>query len=108
MKRKDTKCYKELVEKYCSSRLGFENAEDLISNAEKVIEKSQRKYTEIDNGDSMINAWFHTFMFMCRSNILMSKENKRHYGETMERCGKLLMDDYDEDLEKLYDNYEAF
>ena len=38
MKRKDTKCYKELVEKYCESRLALETAEYLISNAKENYE----------------------------------------------------------------------
>ena len=54
MKRKDTKCYKELVEDYCSSRLALETADYLISNAKENIEKSQKKYAEMDNVDVMM------------------------------------------------------
>ena len=43
MKRKDTKCYRDLVENYCSSRLEFETAEDKISDIEETIEKSRRE-----------------------------------------------------------------
>lgn len=106
MKRKDTKCYKDLVEKYCSSRFAFETAEDLISNVEKSIEKSQKKYAEIDNVDSTIKAWFDAFIFLCKSNIEKSMMNKEYYEGRMENYGKLLVMKYGEDLEKLYDDYE--
>ena len=33
--------------------------------------------------------------------------NKVYYKEKMEKFGKLLVSDYGEDLEKLYDDYEV-
>ena len=107
MKRKDTKCYRDLVENYCSSRLHFENAEESISNAKENIEKSFEKYAELDNDDSIIKSWFDAFMGMSKSIIEMNTINKDYCGKRMEECGKLLVSDYGEDLEKLYEEYEV-
>ena len=108
MKRKDTKCYKELVEDYCSSRLALETADYLISNAKENIEKSQKKYAEIDNGDMMIKSWFDAFVMINQYNIDNSMSNKESYAKSMENSGKLLIEYYDEDLDKLYASYELF
>ena len=108
MKRKDTKCYKELVEEYCSSRLALETADYLISNAKENIEKSQKKYAEIDNGDMMIKSWFDAFVMINQYNIDNSMSNKESYAKSMENYGKLLIEYYDEDLDKLYASYELF
>ena len=107
MKRKDTKCYRDLVENYCSSRLEFETAEDKISDIEETIEKSQKRYAEIGNDDSMIKAWFDAFIYMNKANMEVFVYKKEHYGGIMEECGNLLVSDYGEDLEKLYDEYEV-
>lgn len=108
MKRKDTKCYKELVEDYCSSRLALETADYLISNAKENIEKSQKKYAEMDNGDMMIKSWYDAFVMICQYNIDNSMSNKESYAKSMENSGKLLIEYYDEDLDKLYASYELF
>ena len=108
MKRKDTKCYKELVEDYCSSRLALETADYLISNAKENIEKSQKKYDEIDNGDMMIKSWFDAYVMINQYNIDNSMSNKESYAKSMENSGKLLIEYYDEDLDKLYASYELF
>jgi hypothetical protein len=105
MKRKDTKCYKDLVDNYCTSRIHVENAEEMISVGKENIEKAFEKYAELDNDDSMIKAWFDAFMCVNKANIEMSTFNKEHYEERMEKYGKLLVKDYGEDLEKLYENY---
>lgn len=106
MKRKDTKCYNVLVEEYCSNRFEFEAAEDLISDIEKVIEKSQKKYAEIVSSDSALKAWFDAFVSMNRSFIEMNIMNKEYYDGRMKGYGNLLVNDYGEDLEKLYENYK--
>lgn len=108
MKRKDTKCYKELVEEYCASRLALETADYLISNAKENIEKSQKKYAEIDNGDMMIKSWFDAYVMINQYNIDNSISNKESYAKSMENYGKLLIEYYDEDLDKLYASYELF
>ena len=108
MKRKDTKCYKELVEDYCSSRLALETADYLISNAKENIEKSQKKYAEMDNGDMMIKSWYDAFVMICQYNIDNSISNKESYAKSMENSGKLLIEYYEEDLDKLYASYELF
>ena len=108
MKRKDTKCYKELVEEYCSSRLALETADYLISIAKENIEKSQKKYAEIDNGDMMIKSWFDAYVMINQYNIDNSISNKESYAKSMENSGKLLIEYYDEDLDKLYASYELF
>ena len=105
MKRKDTKCYKELVEDYCSSRLALETADYLISNAKENIEKSQKKYAEIDNGDMMIKSWLDAFVMINQYNIDDSIRQKEFYADSMQKYGKLLIDYYGEDLDKLYDDY---
>lgn len=107
MKRKDTKCYRDLVENYCSSRLEFETAEDKISDIEETIEKSQKKFAELDNGDSMIKSWFDAFIYMNKANMEVFVYKKEYCEERMEECGNLLVSDYGEDLEKLYDEYEV-
>lgn len=108
MKRKDTKCYKELVEDYCSSRFEVETADYLISNAKENIEKSQKKYAEIDNGDMMIKSWFDAFVMINQYNIDINISNKESNAKSMENYGKLLIEYYDEDLDKLYASYELF
>ena len=105
MKTKDTKCYKELVEDYCSSRLALETADYLISNAKENIEKSQKKYAEIDNGDMMIKSWLDAFVMINQYNIDDSIRQKEFYADSMQKYGKLLIDYYGEDLDKLYDDY---
>lgn len=106
MKRKDTKCYNVLVEEYCSNRFEFETAEDLISGIEEIIEKSQKKYAEIVSSDSALKAWFDAFVSMNRSFIEMNIMNKEYYDGRMKGYGNLLVKDYGEDLEKLYENYK--
>ena len=108
MKRKDTKCYKNLVEDYCSSRFEVETADYLISIAKENIEKSQKKYAEMDNVDMMIKSWFDAFIVINRYNINNSISNKESYVKSMENYGKLLIESYDEDLDKLYASYELF
>ena len=108
MKRKDTKCYKELVEDYCSSRLALETADYLISNAKENIEKSQKKYAEIDNGDMMIKSWFDAYVMINQYNIDNSISNIVSFAICLEFSGKLLIEYYDEDLDKLYASYELF
>lgn len=108
MKRKDTKCYKELVEDYCSSRFEVETADYLISIAKENIEKSQKKYAEIDNGDMMIKSWFDAFVMINQYNIDINISNKESNAKSMENSGKLLIEYYDEDLDKLYASYELF
>lgn len=98
-------CYKDLVDEYCSSRIHVENAEELISVAKENIDKSFEKYAEIDNGDSMIKAWFDAYLQMNKSNIDICTINRDYYRERMERYGKLLIINYGEDLDKLYENY---
>lgn len=93
MKRKDTKRYRDLVENYCSSRLEFETAEDKISDIEETIEKSQKRFAEIE---------LALFIYM---EVFVYK--KEYCEERMEECGKLLVSDYGEDLEKLYEGYEV-
>jgi hypothetical protein len=106
MKRKDTKFYNALVDEYCSNRFEFETAEDLIHSIEEIIEKSQKKYAEIVSSDSALKAWFDAFVSMNRSFVEMNKMNKDYYEGRMESYGKLLVMDYGEDLEKLYENYK--
>ena len=108
MKRKDTKCYKELVEDYCSSRFEVETADYLISNTKENIEKSQKKYAEMDNVDVMIKSWFDAYVMINQYNIDNSISNKESYAKSMENSGKLLIEYYDEDLDKLYASYELF
>ena len=108
MKRKDTKCYKELVENYCSSRFALETADHLISNAKEKIEKSQKKYAEMDNVDVIIKSWFDAYVRINQYNIDNSMSNKESYAKSMENSGKLLIEYYDEDLDKLYASYELF
>ena len=105
MKRKDTKCYKELVEDYCSSRFEVEILDYLISNANENIEQSQKKYAEIDNGDMMIKSWLDAFVMINQYNIDDSIRQKEFYADSMQKYGKLLIDYYGEDLDKLYDDY---
>jgi len=113
MKRKDRRSYneipflkKDLVEKYCSSRFNFETAENAISNAEENIEKSQKKLAEMDDVDDMIKEWFDAFVSINNYKIEIGMESKAYYMERMEKYGKLVISDYDEDLEKLYANYK--
>ena len=108
MKRKDTKCYKELVEEYCSSRFEVETADYLISNAKENIEKSQKKYAEMDNVDMMIKSWFDAFVMINQYNIDINISNKESNVKSMENSGKLLIEYYEEDLDKLYASYELF
>ena len=108
MKKKDTKCYKDLVEDYCSSRFEVEILDYLISNANENIEQSQKKYAEIDNGDMMIKSWFDAYVMINQYNIDNSISNKESYAKSMENSGKLLIEYYDEDLDKLYASYELF
>ena len=108
MKRKDTKCYKELVEDYCSSRLALETADYLISNTKENIEKSQKKYAEMDNVDVIIKSWFDAYVMINQYNIDINISNKESYAKSMENSGKLLIEYYDEDLDKLYASYELF
>ena len=98
-------CYEDLVDEYCSSRIHVENAEELISAAKENIDKSFEKYVEIDNGDSMIKAWFDAFLYVNKCNIDINTINRDYYKERMERYGKLLVINYGEDLEELYENY---
>ena len=108
MKIKDTKCYKDLVEDYCSSRFEVEILDYLISNANENIEQSQKKYAEIDNGDMMIKSWLDAFVMINQYNMDNSISNKESYAKSMENSGKLLIEYYDEDLDKLYASYELF
>lgn len=106
MEEKDKKvCYEDLVDEYCSSRIHVENQEELISAGKENIDKAFEKYAEMDNDDSMIKAWFDAFLQMNKSNIDMCTINRDHYKERMERYGKLLVVNYGEDLDKLYENY---
>lgn len=107
MKTKDTKCYKELVEDYCSSRFEVEILDYLISNAKENIEQSQKKYAETDNGDMMIKSWLDAFVMINQYNIDDSIRQKEFYADSMEKYGKLLIDYYGEDLDKLYEDYEV-
>jgi len=106
MKRNDTKFYMDLIDEYCSSRLEFETAEDLIHSIEEIIEKSQKKYAEIVSSDSALKAWFDAFVSMNRSFIEMNIMNKDYYEGRMKGYGNLLLKDYGEDLEKLYKEYK--
>ena len=56
----------------------------------------------------MIKSWFDAFIMINRYNIDNSISNKESYVKSMENYGKLLIESYDEDLDKLYASYELF
>ena len=105
MKRKDTKLYQELANKYCKTRNFVEDLEKRINEYYAKIGKAKKKFDFLSATPKMdedIKEWYEGYTNTIQMTVGLMEHNLTSDKERMEQLGKTLVADYEEDLDELY------
>ena len=105
MKRKDTKLYQELAKKYCRARSFVESNQKRLDEHYIELGKAKRKFDSLSTTpimDEDIKKWYEGYTSTINMVIGLTESNIRSEKDDIERYGKTLVADYEEDLNELY------
>jgi hypothetical protein len=106
-KRKDTKAYQECVYNYCNLRRRIELRQNDVDKYYKEIGKAKRTF---DNLGTMVaekvKEWYNFYTSMQQTAIGMIESNINYDKKRMAKYETTLVDEYEEDLDELYNNFE--
>ncbi len=106
VKRKDTKLYQALVEKYCGARWAVEYQQKQIDDYYIKIGKAKNKFDFLSitpRMDEDIKEWYEGYTGVLKMTVGMMENSIRWDKEKMEQSGATLIADYGEDLDALYE-----
>ena len=109
MKKKGTKVYQSLVDKYCNARHRVEQRQAEIDRYESNIERAKNKFDSLPvnlQEDEDIKKWYDGYTDMLNSISSMTRYNQRNDKNDMEMSGDMLIDEYGDDLDGLYYSWE--
>jgi len=105
MLRKDTKKYREIVSAYCSFRKKYEKALKDIEYYSDLLSVSDRKYEELKDIDPQITEWYDGYTSVSKMALSFKKNDCEKYKIGTENYGSCLVEDYGDNLEKIYNTY---
>ena len=106
MKRKDTKIYKELVDRYCSIRHTVEYQQKQVNEYYVKIGKAKKKFDFLSATPKMdedIKEWYEGYTGVLQMTVGMMENSLESDKERLESISKTLVEDYEEDLDLLYE-----
>ena len=106
MKRKDTKVYKELVDRYCSIRHTVEYRQKQVNEYYVKIGKAKKKFDFLSvtpRMDEDIKEWYEGYTGVLQMTVGMMENSLESDKERLESISKTLVEDYEEDLDLLYE-----
>ena len=105
MKRKDTKLYQDLANKYCDVRYYVESTQKRVDEYYIKIGKAKKKFDFLSATPKMdedIKEWYEGYTSTIQMTVGLMEHNLASDKERMEQLGKTLVADYEEDLDELY------
>ena len=106
MRRKDTKVYEGTVEKYCSTRHLVESNNKILKSSYDDMESAKAAYDALPNKDNKeITTWYNSYVGMLKMSTGMTENLNKGYSEELEWLEGALVYDYEEDLDRLYDEW---
>jgi hypothetical protein len=109
MKKKGTKLYQSLVDKYCDARHRFERRQSEVDGYNADIERAKNKFESLPvnlHEDEDIKEWYNVYTSAFKSLIGMVEYGIRTDKEAMETSGDMLVDEYGDNLDELYNSRE--
>ena len=109
VKRKDTKLYQALVNKYCDARWLVEYKQKEIDDYYIKIGKAKRKFDFLSatpRMDEDIKEWYEGYTGVIQMTIGIMESGIKWDKEKMEQSGATLIADYGEDLDALYESHK--
>lgn len=109
MKRKNTKVYRELVQRYCDNRYEFEQRTDDVNEHNRIIDENKTHFSHLNDNvksDAFVVKWFNEFIKMHELNVIFGTQIIDHFSDDMDKDGEILKNDYGEDLDALYNSYQ--
>ena len=101
MKNKNTKAYRELVEKYKSNKYMYELKKNDRINAEAKIAQYTDLLNSLNNGDEvdkkLLKDAIHSAI--CMQNVVLTFSHPEYYKDDMKKYGDALRNDYGVDLD---------
>ena len=101
MLRKDTKKYKNLVEKYCEIRERIFNENKELGRYVRERDEAVAHY-ESQAVDEEIKKWYNAYMDLLTSLISFRRCNIDRLNEELKKYGTPLKNDYEENLVELW------
>lgn len=110
MKRKNTKTYQDLVEKYIDARYLYERRKKDIDGYEKELAEDEDNMTiltaVLKGSDDDLKDWVKKLVEykagVLKTLIGTSKWSQDNYEAEMEKYGSILVSDYGDNLDELY------
>lgn len=109
MKRKDTKKYQTLVDEYVGNRRFCESRQKEIDDYEHRIDEEERNMdiaTVVLRDCGGLLDWVKSLVNdkvgMLHTLVELMKSSQRSAKEDMDKCGSILVSEYDENLDELY------
>ena len=105
MKRKNTKLYQEIVNKYCAARSSVESTQKEIDEYYVKIGKAKKKFDSLNATpvmDDEIKEWYDGYTNIIQWTVGLMENNIKYDKERMQRSGEILIADYEENLDELY------
>jgi hypothetical protein len=106
MKRKDTKIYKELVDNYCGIRRTVECYQKEVNNGYMMIGRAKKKFDSLGlslKEDEDIKEWYRGYTDVLQMSVGMAEHSLKDNQERLDSLSKVLVEDYEEDLDLLYE-----
>jgi len=102
MKQKGTKIYNSYVIQYCDARYLYESELKKINSCNKEISKANEKFSILDTYDKDIMLWYNTYLSVVTATLSYAETHAKQDKKTMEEIGKILVEEYEENLDELY------
>ena len=109
MKRKNTKIYKELVERYCRNRYEVESRSNDVAEHNKVIAEHHAAFNDLDGvlkANDYVRTWYKEFIKMHELSIVFATQVIDHFSESVEKDGETLRNDYGADLDVVFKEFQ--
>lgn len=109
MKKRGTKFYQSLADKYCIARESVESRQEDIGKRNADIEKAKSKFNSMSIGlqeDEDIKEWYDHYINGMNYMIGLLKYNLRESKEMMEKNGEVLVNEYGDNLDELYKSWK--
>lgn len=108
MKRKNTKTYNELVDKYCYARSDYEDKQSTITEDREILKEDEATFQSLPKEiqeNPNVKRWYDEYTRMVKTTIEFANLVSTRLEEDVQKYGDKLVKDYDDDLDEVYEEW---
>lgn len=108
MKRKNTKTYNELVDKYCYARSDYEDKQSIITEDREILKEDEDTFQSLPKEiqeNPNVKRWYDEYTHMVKTTIEFANLVSTRLEEDVQKYGDKLVKDYDDDLDEVYEEW---